>query len=113
MVRRQSALEQLEVRKRLLVAESELLRARATEDLQVVRAGIASVHDHVKTVGTVTSIAAVLIAGGSALRHLTKGRAPQNVVNGVGSRLPSMLSRVISGARIASGVWRAIRSRRG
>ena len=88
----------LAVRKALLIKESELLRAGLVYDAcQLKRtAGVLAGDYAVKAlkVGSVAGAATALIAGISALRHKPRS---------------SLLGKLFSGARLATSIWLAMR----
>lgn len=93
----------LELRKQLLIAESELNRAQLSEEWQTMTRGVHSFASRVKSVGSVASAAALLVAGMSAFR---RGRAAP------ADAKPSWIHRMLKGARLASSIWFAFRARR-
>ncbi len=97
-----SRLSQLESRKQLLIAESELNREHLTEDLVVVAAGLRALTGRAKSFGSMASSAAVLLAGLAALRHAKS-------VPGGANR--SWLNTIFKGAGMASTLWLAFRTR--
>jgi len=96
----------LEIRKQLLIAESEVLRARVYEDICIIRAGAQALNRQIKSGCTIASTVALAVAGFTAIK-----RAKGNKGNGAHEGKTSMLARLFSGARLATGVWSALRSR--
>jgi len=92
----------LQVRKELLVAESELNREQLIEEWQAMTEGVRTWRARVKTVGSLASAAALLVAGVSAVRR--RGASS----NGAKS---SWLETALKGAKIAGSVWLALRAR--
>jgi negative regulator of sigma E activity len=92
----------LQLRKELLVAESELNRAQLIEEWQAMTVGVRTFGARVKTVGSVASVAALFVAGVSAFR---RGRASSNGANA------SWLQTALKGAKIATSIWLAFRAR--
>jgi len=97
-----SRVNPLQLRKELLVAESELNRARLMEEWQAMAHGVRTMGARLKTVGSLASVAALLVAGVSALRrrrafaHATKF---------------SWLEMALKGAKVAGSAWLAFRAR--
>ena len=100
---RNTRVNPLELRKQLLIAESELNRAQLSEEWQKMTEGVHSFAGRVKSVGSVASAAALLVAGMSAFRRRRAGPA--------GAK-PSWSQRILNGARLASSIWFAFRARR-
>jgi hypothetical protein len=94
-------LSALGVRKRLLIAESDLNRARLVEDMAAFAGGVRSVTDRARTIGSLASAAAVLVASVAALR------SSRAVVAGA---RPSRFQAILKRAGILSTVWLAFRS---
>ena len=92
----------LQLRKELLVAESELNRAQLIEEWQAMTVGVRTLGARVKTLGSVASVAALLVAGVSAFR---RGRASSNEAHS------SKLQMALKGAKLATSIWLAFRSR--
>ena len=91
----------LESRKRLLLAESELNRAQLVEDMAALRGNVRALMDHVKTVGSIASSVAVLMAGLAAFRRPKPASAESK---------PSWLQTIFKGASLISTLWMAFRS---
>lgn len=98
------SLDTLETRRCLLVAEAEVQREQLRREVEVIRSGVRALGEQAKSVGSIASTVALIIAGLSAFR------GARGVLR-VGGKL-SMLSRIIQGARLASTVWLAYRSRK-
>src|ERR1041385_2771553 len=69
MFGKKSHVSPLELRKQLLLAESNLNREQLTQDMTELRTGIRTFADRAKSFGSVVSSAALLIAGLSALKR--------------------------------------------
>ena len=93
---------QLELRKQLLIAESEINRVRLREEWHGMANGIHRLTDRAKSFGSIASAAAVLVAGLAALR----GGQPAG-----GGAKASWLQTIIKGAGLVSNLWLAFRSR--
>jgi len=91
----------LELRKQLLIAESELNRAQLVEDMAALTAGVRTLTDHAKSFGSIASSAAVLVAGLAAFR---RGK-PEDA-----EAKPSRLQTILKGAGLISSLWLAFRS---
>ena len=93
-------LNPLQLRKALLVAESELNRAQLAGELAALRAGARTVTDRCKSFGAIASSAVALVTGLVALRrgHLAERAAK-----------PSWLQTVLKGVGLVSTLWSAFR----
>ncbi|MGA2787458.1 MAG: hypothetical protein ABSF60_08015 [Verrucomicrobiota bacterium] len=90
----------LESRKQLLIAESELNRAQLVQEWQAMGDGVRSIADRAKTVSSIASTAASLIAGLASFRR--KKSAPT-------AKKTSWLQTVLKGAGLISTVWQMFR----
>ncbi len=93
----------LELRKRLLIAESELNRAQLAEEWQTMAHGVHDLAHRAKTIAAWASAAAFLVAGVTALRRGPPAPGPAK---------SSWFPKILEGARLASTIWSAFRSRR-
>ena len=93
----------LETSKQLLIAESELNRARLSRDWQTMADGVRSVADRARTISSIASTAASLIAGLASFRRKKSAPVEQK---------PSWLQTFLKGAGLISIVWQAFRSQR-
>jgi len=91
----------LELRKQLLITESEINRARLLGEWQTLADDLFSFADQVISVKTMASSIVPLVAG---LAAFTGGRA-------AAASKSSWFQKVVSGARVASTIWLAIRPR--
>ncbi len=91
----------LQLRKQLLIAESELNRAQLIEEGEALAGEVRSVADRAKSFAEIASSAAVLMA---ALMALRKDKPAVTKVK------PSWLSRILKGARFAFTCWSVFRS---
>lgn len=91
----------LELRKQLLIAESELNRAQLIEEMAVLKAGIHTLTDRAKSFGSITSAAALLVTGLAAFRR------GKSVVAAGKSSWPQT---ILKGAGLVSTLWLAFRS---
>jgi hypothetical protein len=99
-----SHLSPLELRKKLLIAESEINRAQLSEEWQTMRHGACDLARQAKTIAAWAASAALLVAG---VRALWRGPpAPRTAKC-------SWLQKILSGARLASTIWFAFRPRGG
>ena len=102
MFGKRSHVSPLELRKRLLIAESELNRAQLSEEWQTMAHGVRDLAQRAKTIAAWASGAALLAAGVTAWR---RGRpAP-------GTAKSSWFQTLLNGARVASTIWLAFRAR--
>ena len=101
MLRENSRVSPLQLRKELLVAESELNRAQLVEEWQAMTDGVRNLGARVKSLSTFASGAALIAAALSAYR---RGRAS---ANGAKS---SWFETALKGAKVASSIWVTLRS---
>jgi hypothetical protein len=92
----------LQLRKQLLVAESELNRAQLIEEWQAMTAGVHTLTARVKSISSLASTAALLIAGVSAFR------SRRGISSGAKS---SWLQMAMKGTKVAGSLWLALRAR--
>jgi hypothetical protein len=92
----------LALRKRLLIAESEINRVGIQEEWQSMTAGVRSLAGRVNSVGSLASAAALLVAGVSAFR---RGKFVSTDVK------PSWFQSALKGAELAGTLWLAFRAR--
>ena len=91
----------LKSRKQLLIAESELNRAQLVQELETIKGKFHSLANQARTVSSLVSAAATLIAGLASFRH-KKESAPA-------AEKPSWLQTIVKGAGLVSTVWQAFR----
>jgi HPt (histidine-containing phosphotransfer) domain-containing protein len=91
----------LKSRKQLLIAESELNRAQLVQEWQMMRAEVHSLTSQARTIGSIASAAATLVAGLSSLCHKKSPPAAEK---------PSWWKTLLKGAGLASSFWQAFRS---
>jgi hypothetical protein len=92
----------LELRKQLLIAESELNRAQLTHEWQSMAHGVRDLIHRAKTLGAWASTAAALVAGLTAWRS---GPAP------AGPTKLSWSHKLLKAVRLAVTIWSALRAR--
>lgn len=92
----------IESRKQLLIAESEINRVQLVQEWEAVADGIRSLADRVKSVSSLASVAATLVASVSAFR---RGRPVE-----AGAK-ESRWRTLLKGASSISTLWLAFRSR--
>ncbi len=92
----------LALRKRLLIAESEINRVRIQEEWQALTGGVRSLADRARSFRTIASSAAVLTAGFAAFR---RGKSVDTDVK------PSWFQSALKGAELAGTLWLAFRAR--
>ena len=102
MFGRGSRVSPLELRKQLLIAESELNRAQLSEEWQEMTRGVRDLACRAKIIAAWASSAALLAAGVRALR-----RGPP----APGAAKSSWFQKVLKGARLAWAIWLAFRPR--
>ena len=93
----------LDVRKRLLIAESEFNRAQLIHEWGALTAGIRTLTDRAKSFGSIASAAAVLVAGLAAFKRSKPTDADAK---------PSWMKSILKGAGMVSTLWLAFRSQR-
>jgi hypothetical protein len=93
----------LDTRKQLLVAESELNRAQLVSQIAVLTAGVRAHACHFKSVGSIVSSTAVLVAGMVAFQ---RGKTADS------QGKTSWLQTIMKGAGLLSTLWLAFRSKR-
>jgi hypothetical protein len=95
-------LNPLELRKQLLIAESELNRAQLVGDVAALTAGVRTLSSRARSLGSIASSIAVLVAGLAAFQ---RGRSVEAEAK------PSWLKKILKGAGLISTFWLAFRSR--
>ena len=103
MLGKKPVLTPLELRKRLLIAESEINRAELRQEWETLAAGLGGLADRAKTISTYASVMAALLAGLAAFRR--RQAAPGDVKR-------SWIRTVLKGLRVAASLWLALRARR-
>ena len=101
MFGRPPALTALQMRKQLLVAESELNRAQFKEDWQAAREELAVLAGQARTISSFAVIGAVLLGGLAVWRSIKSARPSAPKV--------SWLDRLHQGVSLVSTLWAAIR----
>jgi hypothetical protein len=101
MFGKKSHVTPLELRKQLLIAESELNRAQLAGDMTALTEGVRTLTDRAKSLGSIASSAAVLMAGLASFRRGKPADA--------GAK-PSWLQTILKGAGMVSTLWLAFRS---
>jgi hypothetical protein len=91
----------LQLRKQLLIAESELNRAQLVQEFEALAEGVHSVASRAKSFTEIASSAAVLVAALAAFRQAKP--APSAVK-------PSWLGTILKTARFVFTCWRTFRS---
>ena len=102
MFKKTRCLDVLESQRQLIIAESELNRAQIVGDMAKLKDGAIMLAGHIKTIGSISSSAAVLVAGLTALQGAKS--------DGTASKT-SWLQTILKGAGIISTLWLAIRPR--
>lgn len=96
------ALSPLELRKRLLIAESEINRVQLQQEWETMADGVRGLADRAKTISAYASVAAALMAGIAAAR---RGKSP------AGDEKHSWIRTILKGLRLAGSIWLAFRAR--
>jgi hypothetical protein len=91
----------LESRKQLLIAESELNRAHLIHELQTMAGDVHALANQAKTISSIASGVAGLIAGLSSLRHKKSSS---------GAEKPSWWQTILKGAEAVRSFWSQFRS---
>lgn len=94
-------IDSLESRKQILIAESELNRAQLADDLAALTVGVRTFTDRAKSLGSLVSAAAVLVAGLMAFRRRPSATADTK---------PAWWQTLLKGAGLISTFWMAFRS---
>jgi hypothetical protein len=102
MFGRKSRVTPLELRKQLLIAESELNRAQLCEEWQTMAHGVCDLAHRAKATAAWASSAALLVAGLAAFWRRKPAPAATK---------SSWFQRILNGARLASTIWFAFRAR--
>jgi uncharacterized BrkB/YihY/UPF0761 family membrane protein len=92
-----SRLSPLESRKQFLIAESELNRTQMAGDMVALRSDVRTLTARAKSLGSIASSAAMLVAMVAAYKH--------------GKAKPPWLQAVLKGAKLAGSIWLAFRAR--
>jgi hypothetical protein len=102
MRRKPPAVTLLELRKELLIAESEINRAHLLDEWQAMTSGVHTLAARFKSVSALASVAAVLVGGMSAFR---RGKAVTTQAK------PSWFQSALKAAEVAGSLWLAFRAR--
>jgi hypothetical protein len=97
-------LNPLELRKQLLLAESELNRTQMVQEWQTIANGVHTLGAQAKSIGSFASAGALLVATVAAFRH-SKAKPVDTDTK------PSWLQTVLKGAKLAGSIWLAFRAR--
>lgn len=97
------SLSPLELRKQLLIAESEINRVQLRQEWETMTEEIRGLADRAKTISSYASVTAVLVAGLAAFR---RSRAAP------GDEKRSWVRIILKGLRLAGSIWLAFRARR-
>ena len=93
----------LESRKQLLIAESELNRAQLVQDWQVMRGEVHSLASQARSIGSIISAVASLVAGLASFRR--KASEPN-------AEKPSWWQTILKGVGAVGSFWSEFRSQR-
>jgi hypothetical protein len=91
----------LALRKQLLIAESELNRARLVHDWQMMATEARALTKQARTISSLASVAASLAAGLVSFRRKKPATAIEN---------PSWWQTILKGAQVVGSVWSQFRS---
>jgi hypothetical protein len=91
-------------RKKLLIAESELNRAQLVQEWQIMADKVRSLASQARTISSIASSAAILIAGLASLRR-KKEPAPA-------AEKTSWVQTILKGAQMARSLWSEFRQSR-
>lgn len=100
---REPAVNPLALRKQLLIAESEINRAQLVQDGEILLNGIRAVTTKARSVGSMASVAALLVAGLVAVRRKRADSVTAKV---------SWLQTLLKGAKVIAPLWFAFRRAR-
>lgn len=100
---KEPALSPLELRKRLLIAESELNRAQLLAEWETLTDGVRGLADKAMVISSYASVVAALVAGLAAFRHSKGPPATEKT---------SWVRTILKGMRVAVSLWLAFRGRR-
>ena len=103
MFGKSSRVSPLAVRKQLLIAESELNRTQLDADTSTLTAGVRMLADRAKSIGSVASVATLLVAGFAVARR-------GNYKGAEGKR--SWWQWILKGAGTVSSLWLAFHRQR-
>ena len=104
MFRKESHVSPLELRKQLLIAESELNRAQLSEEWQIMAYRTRELAHRAKAITAWAPSAALLVAGLAAFRQSKVMAAEEK---------PSWFQRGLRGTQLAYSIWLAFRRRPG
>ena len=96
-------LSPLELRKRLLIAESEINRVQLQQEWETMTEGIRGLADRAKAISSYASVVAAFVAGLAAFR-----RSPAPAAEAKRSWVRTLLKSL----RVAASIWLAFRARR-
>jgi hypothetical protein len=88
------------LRKKLLIAESELNRAQLAHELQAMADEVHSLANQARTISSLASAAALLVAGFASFRRNKSVPAAEK---------PSWLQTILKGAQLAGSLWSEFR----
>jgi len=100
---KEPALTPLELRKRLLIAESEINRVQLQQEWETMAEVIRGLADRAKTISAYASVTAALVAGLAAFRSSQTPAAEMK---------RSWVRTVLKSLRVAASIWLAFRTRR-
>jgi len=98
---KQTILSPLELRKQLLIAESEINRTRLRQDWQVLAGELTLAAERARSLNTMTSSLVPLIAAGLATFTRSRTKTPSAGI--------SWLQKATTGVRLVSSLWQLFR----
>lgn len=103
----------LELRKQLLIAESELNRAQMLQDLSDFKGGVMLVEEQVKSLGNIfKSFGGVASAGAAVLAGLAAFRRGRHSPSAAAVSKVSWLQLLLKNAGLLSSLWLAMRPKK-
>jgi hypothetical protein len=110
MPRKISQLKSLEVRKQLLLAESEVNRAELIKEIDHVKGEFARVKKNIRTVGSIASTAALVATAVSVFHHRFNGSDNSNNTEHKSSSKVSWIAAALDGARMGASLFLKLKS---
>jgi hypothetical protein len=110
MPRKISQLKSLELRKQLLLAESEVNRGELIKEFDHLKSEFTRVKKNIRTIGSIASTAALVASAISIFHHRTQGTEHSNGAEHKGSSKISWLSAALDGARMGASLFLKLKS---
>ena len=102
MFGKKSRLNLLELRKQVLIAESEINRVLLLEEWRTMEEGVRGLVHRARSFGSIVSAAALLVTGLAAFRHTKSAPAEER---------PAWWQTLLNAARMMSTLWLAFRAK--